>query len=100
VGKKVLIAIFGLQTLPYHQYIARVSKKIYFSLCRVASLAKSSCGGSPVHLHHEIEKRKKKKRNHAYNVMSSDVFQFFLGFFLDQKFWKIFEELFFCCKFD
>jgi hypothetical protein len=46
------------------------------------------------------EKRKKKKRNHAYNVMSSDVFQFFLGFFLDQKFWKIFEELFFCCKFD
>ncbi len=26
-GKKVQIAIFRLQTLPYHQYIARVSKK-------------------------------------------------------------------------
>jgi hypothetical protein len=61
VGKKVQIAIFGLQTLPYHQYIARVSKKIYFSLCRVAKSGYSSCGGSPVHLHHEIEKNKNKK---------------------------------------
>jgi hypothetical protein len=31
------------------------------------------------------EKEKKKKRNHAYNVMSSDFFQFFLGFFLRPK---------------
>ncbi len=35
-GKKVQIAIFRLQTLAYHQYIARVSKKFCFSLCCVA----------------------------------------------------------------
>jgi hypothetical protein len=51
-------------------------------------VAKSSCGGSPVHLHHEIEKRKKKKRNHAYNVMSSDFFKFFGVFFETKSFGK------------
>jgi hypothetical protein len=48
--------------LPYLDYLihSEVSKKIYFSLSHVAkfgNLVKFTCGGLPIHLPHEIEKK-------------------------------------------
>ncbi len=57
LGKIIETSISRLQVLASHKYIKGFQKKFTFLSVLQPDLAKSSCGGSPVHLPHEVEKK-------------------------------------------